>query len=678
MRTPNNRFLGALLLAGLVSLAGCGGKKAPTAQAPASGDYGEMVEKLDIPPSFDFATTQEVQLRLEAQDGSARGVAYVRLNVFNGDPTEGGALVLSGATDLQGVMETRLSLPARLEQIYVQPDYLGLGSGAAVPIVDGKAEHLFGGPLPPGGGEGAGKVTATSGTLAGYLTLGTWNSAGVPNYLERQNDVISSSLLNNINASLPEGRPVPTYHAEYLVQGRSNNLRLAAAATVWITFVHEGAGWTNSLGFYTHPLNSPPATAAAIANPTIIFPNVSYQGSGGGLRSGNKVKLGDFPANTEIGWFLVAQGWSGGTVQNRTYTVYSNPALNPESEARLKQHNVLLNDAENNLVLMGFEDIRRDQSSCDNDFNDAVFYVTATPYSAVIVDDMAPIDTPADRDGDTISDTYDDYPDDPARAFNTYYPALNQFGTLAFEDRWPAKGDYDFNDLVVDYQFNQVVNAQNRLVDIIGDLKVRAAGAAYNNGFGFQLPYSPAQISSVAGAQLKKTYVQTDARKLETGQSKAVVVVFDGLHDLMARPNNFYINTQPEAPYVAPLALHLTINLASPVSIAQAPPFNPFLIVAGQRGQEVHLSGQSPTDKADVSIFNSQDDRSTTAGYYKTSRYLPWAINLAESWTYPVEGATIVQAYPSFGTWAESGGSLAKDWYTQSGGNPVASQLYQR
>jgi hypothetical protein len=34
------------------------------------------------------------------------------------------------------------------------------------------------------------------------------------------------------------------------------------------------------------------------------------------------------------------------------------------------------------------------------------------------------------------------------------------YGTLAYEDLWPSKGDYDFNDLVVDYDFNIVKNNQ--------------------------------------------------------------------------------------------------------------------------------------------------------------------------------------------------------------------------
>lgn len=81
---------------------------------------------------------------------------------------------------------------------------------------------------------------------------------------------------------------------------------------VWVTFVTEGAGYLNVLGYYTHPTNKPPDTPAAIDTITIIFPNVSLQGSGGGLRPGNKVNLGRFNAGTTITFALIADGWKNG------------------------------------------------------------------------------------------------------------------------------------------------------------------------------------------------------------------------------------------------------------------------------------------------------------------------------------------------------------------------------
>ena len=38
---------------------------------------------------------------------------------------------------------------------------------------------------------------------------------------------------------------------------------------------------------------------------------------------------------------------------------------------------------------------------------------------------------------------------DKNKSFNSFFPVQGKTGTLAFEDLWPAKGDYDFNDLVI-------------------------------------------------------------------------------------------------------------------------------------------------------------------------------------------------------------------------------------
>ena len=51
----------------------------------------------------------------------------------------------------------------------------------------------------------------------------------------------------------------------------------------------------------------PPSSIPVNKNITIIFPNVSGVGSGGGLNTGDKVKLGAFSAGTSIGWILLAK-----------------------------------------------------------------------------------------------------------------------------------------------------------------------------------------------------------------------------------------------------------------------------------------------------------------------------------------------------------------------------------
>ena len=95
--------------------------------------------------------------------------------------------------------------------------------------------------------------------------------------------------------------------------------------------------------------------------------------------------------------------------------MFSDPEYNPEADPERRDHAVLLRDDARELVLLGMEDLRRDHGS-DDDFNDAVFYVTVTPYYAVIREDMKEVKEPIDTDGDSVEDYYDDFPEDPDRA----------------------------------------------------------------------------------------------------------------------------------------------------------------------------------------------------------------------------------------------------------------------
>ena len=223
-----------------------------------------------------------------------------------------------------------------------------------------------------------------------FKFLGNYTADGTPQYFATS-DIVSAETINLIKNSLPENYPVPTYNPQYLSSGYDTDLLLEKDADVWVTFVSEGAGYRNVLGFYTYDITNPPTVAPSANDITIVFPNVSAEGSGGSLLTGNKVKIGTFAAGTGIGWVLLANGWNGTQVTNGLWRLFSNPNFNPESSATLRQHNVLLKDPENQRIILGFEDIRRDNSSCDNDFNDAVFYVSANPFEAFKIYNVADV-----------------------------------------------------------------------------------------------------------------------------------------------------------------------------------------------------------------------------------------------------------------------------------------------
>ncbi|WP_397302632.1 DUF4114 domain-containing protein [Nonlabens ulvanivorans] len=226
-----------------------------------------------------------------------------------------------------------------------------------------------------------------------YQYLGTYDSMGTPQYLVNPSDVVDTATMDMIGYSLPEGYPVPTYNPHYITSGYETDIIVESLADIWVTFVSEGAGYKNVLGFYTYDITNPPTTRPTASEITIIFPNVSALYSGGGLQTGDKVKIGTFPAGTGIGWVLLANAWNSSTaaVGTAQWDLFSNPSFNPEAQADLQYHNVLLQDPENERIILGFEDIRRDYGSCDNDFNDAIFYVTANLYTALKTSNYADI-----------------------------------------------------------------------------------------------------------------------------------------------------------------------------------------------------------------------------------------------------------------------------------------------
>ncbi|WP_025741593.1 DUF6923 family protein [Aquimarina pacifica] len=225
-----------------------------------------------------------------------------------------------------------------------------------------------------------------------YNYLGDFTSDGTPLYFDEK-DTVSQETIDMINNALPEGYPVPDYNPHYISSGYDTDVILEEQADIWITFVGEGAGYKNTLGFYTYDKDAPSVTAPTPEDITIVFPNVSAVGSGGSLEVGDKVKIGTFSANTGIGWVLLANAWSDGCVGTGHWQVHSNPDYNPESNASLRYHNVLLSDPDNERIILGFEDIRRDYASCDQDFNDALFYITASPYTAIKTTNYVGIET---------------------------------------------------------------------------------------------------------------------------------------------------------------------------------------------------------------------------------------------------------------------------------------------
>ncbi len=645
-------------------------------------EANESISSIKAPVNFDFSTTKNLRLLVWARDVNNsiyKNIPFTISYEENGETR----LLFSGSTTEGGTFDEILSIPAAVDSLTVETTFIGLPSTKKVAVQDAQNGILqvfigegnqtrFSG----GDGNASGVSMAKNNT---YTFLGTFNSLGVPNYLDRSNDVITRKMLDVINASLPQGRSVPQYNPQYLNRSYATNIDVVETADIWVTFVHEGAAFRNTLGYYAYPTNNPPTTPTNIQTRTVIFPNTSYVNSGGGLVSGNRVYLGRFPAGTSIGWFLIPDGFRNETVGNGIFPIrYSDPALNTFTSAEFRQHSLLLNDRSLEKVFITFEDYSRPQG--DNDMNDAIYTITAAPYNAIRLDNILPAKNNSDTDGDGVNDAEDVAPNDPTIAYENYSPARGVYGSLAFEDLFPNKGDYDLNDLLIDYNFHEYLNAQNKIVKILGSFKLRAMGGVAQNGFGINFPnLAASKVAAITGYNIENnSYIQLNANGSETGQTKATMILFDD--GLRLFNHETMVNTDPAKSKKDEILFNTTITFNTPLLRSEVgnAPYNPFMIVGKLRGKEVHLPNNLPTDLMNRAFLGAGDDGSNpTAGkYFKTKDNFPFAIHVVESFKYPTEKTPINQAYLKFREWVESNGTNFPDWYKDRSGYRNTQKIY--
>lgn len=271
------------------------------------------------------------------------------------------------------------------------------------------------------------------------LICGGLNKAHAQNLIDEvpqgtENHSVSADLLQTISDALPQERG--QIDQNFLNQAYDPNIRLSSESQLAVTFIDEGAGYRNSLGYFTFDDNTfsglsfsdidtnssgiiSTSEIAAINGVTtsMVFPNTSLSGSGGRLNQGDTYVLGGgsidftdeswminngtiFQPNTNVGFFLTENGWNDygwgqGTVDGWDGTAgdprvyYTLDFLNPEnrdigsfdSDEYMTRHVALTFESEDrNTLIMGFEDL---YYLGDRDFNDTIFLVRSDPTGAM-------------------------------------------------------------------------------------------------------------------------------------------------------------------------------------------------------------------------------------------------------------------------------------------------------
>lgn len=261
-----------------------------------------------------------------------------------------------------------------------------------------------------------------------------------------------------------------------------------------------------------------------------------------------------------------------------------------------------------------------------------------------------------DSDNDGVVDRKDNYPNDPQRAYASYFPQVGR-QILAFEDLWPYNGDNDFNDVVLSNHIEFSKNSNNEFVDAKISVTINALGAGLNNGVGLALydgnkvPFN-SQIVSAITYQSASGIGELDPEVLNG------LIVTENLFDAIG---DYYTNTG-SGPSSAPKTIEFTIQFVpGVVNVDFVPDF--YIFKTEERGKEIHLPGFLGTEAANTAIYNTGDD---VNGTYKNSKGLPWALEIIYPYSlhfkHPLEKFDIVAAYPQFGAWASSNGTKYKGW----------------
>ena len=240
-------------------------------------------------------------------------------------------------------------------------------------------------------------------------------------------------------------------------------------------------------------------------------------------------------------------------------------------------------------------------------------------------------------------------------------PGEGSFGTLLFEDLWPANGDLDFNDLVVAYNFQFLSNDAGLVEQLKASFTVQAAGAKLHSGFFLHLPVPFDAASSIvleteSGAPMPLTaFAGSQEHELVLPLVADVETLF-GVSG--------FVNTVSTEGGVAGRSFAVTVTFTQPVALdTGAAPFDSFIARSADITHQIHLVNFAGTDQMNRALFRTGDDRSGASRHFVNAHGLPFALAVAAEIPWPKERVSIENLFPHITTFAATGGGSETLWY---------------
>jgi len=240
-----------------------------------------------------------------------------------------------------------------------------------------------------------------------------------------------------------------------------------------------------------------------------------------------------------------------------------------------------------------------------------------------------------------------------------HYPSATDYYLVAYEDNYPNKGDYDFNDLVIAYRISYGLTPEGRVKRIQGEGYLVARGGSYDHDWYLHLNI-PEQIAGLGELYLYEAN-QVEAKpgypQTISFDGELTLKIFENIVGQFYDPEYFYANTLWYTPHTAGQKFNFTVELDQSVALAKlgSAPFDPFLYVWNS-GYEIHLPNKKSLLPESLNPKNQLLPFKTTDGY-------PFAMILPQNWLFPNEYVDIGYVYPEFVEFVLSGNKSNIDWY---------------
>lgn len=225
--------------------------------------------------------------------------------------------------------------------------------------------------------------------------------------------------------------------------------------------------------------------------------------------------------------------------------------------------------------------------------------------------------------------------------------------TYMFEDNWPAFGDYDMNDIVMDVNIANTVDKNGNATSVTISTTLRAVGATKNL-------YAFAQIEASGANNQIVSLLSDQEAHAALGQEQGSTV------------NTFKYNCDSRT-------YTIDVPLSGVTGRINANNLNVFIVWGdpnSEKRNEIHLPNFKGTSQAAATGAKGYKYDGSLEGANPDYDNMMWGLMVYTDHfdSYPKETIVIGDAYPGFWEWAKSGGKAENvlDWYS----NGISDKLY--